>query len=363
MNGSNHAIGINKKVDKPDICIASFNIENMSWATHKKEVAVSIKLLNKGLTTGKNIRATLSATKNSTSIIKSESVFGNIDINDIRICQFPYTFQVNADSIEIVKFKLKIQDEHNNEWSEFFEILIKKDLPEIKDFIIADGKKLTVAQGGNNTETVVLGIGNGDGIANPGESIVILIKNQDKYWRSNLHFSDKFLNPFGINIRLPDSWDDFDHVGESPKYVIPVISSDCPDNQRIELFAEYWLPEYPLHIIKQGKVNITVQGKDNTPPQIRWINILGDNTIQVKLYDGSKIKSVKATFILKENPEKSFEVELKDDGLAGDKAESDNVFSKKLPEQKFSLYRVVIEAMDSFENKIMDEASEIFVLH
>jgi S-formylglutathione hydrolase FrmB len=363
MNGSIHEIGINKKADKPDICIASFNIENMSWATHQKEVAISIKLLNKGLTLGKTIRATLSTTKNSTSILKSESEFGNIDINNIRTCQIPYTFEVQADNIEIVKFKLMIQDENKNEWTEFFEIPIKKDLPEIKDFIIADGRKLTVAKGGNNSETVLLGCGNGNGVANPGESIVILVKDQNKYWRTNLHFSDKFLNPFGINIRLSDSWDSFDHGGESFKYFVPVISSDCPDNHNIELFAEYWLPDYPLHIKKQGKVKIAVRGKDNTPPQIRWINISGDNTIQVKLYDGSKIQSVKATLILKDNPGKSFEVELKDDGLVGDKAESDNVFSKKLPEQKFGFYRVVIEAMDSFENEMMEETSEIFVLH
>jgi hypothetical protein len=49
MNGSSHEIGINKVTDKPNICIAAVEIENMSWATHKKDVTLSIKLLNKGL--------------------------------------------------------------------------------------------------------------------------------------------------------------------------------------------------------------------------------------------------------------------------------------------------------------------------
>ena len=92
------------------------------------------------------------------------------------------------------------------------------------------------------------------------------------------------------------------HVGESEKYNVPLISSDCPENHKIELFAEYWLPDYPLHIIKQGRINVMVQGKDNTSPQIRWADISGDNVIRVKLYDGSIIQSVKATLILKENP-------------------------------------------------------------
>jgi poly(3-hydroxybutyrate) depolymerase len=363
INGSLHEIGIDKKAEKPNICIASVNVENMNWAVAEKEVALSIKLLNKGAITGNNITATLSAARNSTRILKSESTFGDIDINNIQTGQVPYTFQVQTDSIEIVKFKLTIHDEDKNEWIEFFEIPVKKDLPEIKDFVIADGKKFTVAQGGNNSETVFLGNGNGDGIANPGESIVILVRDRNKYWRANLHFSDKYLNPYGINIRLYDSWNNFDHVGESERFVMPVISSDCPDNQNIELFAEYWLPDYPLHIIKQGNVKIVVHGKDNTPPQIRWVSITGDNIIQVRLYDGSKINSVKATLILKENPEKSFEIELKNNGLDGDKAASDNVFSKKIPDQKFGFYRVVVEAVDSFGNRLTEEATNEFILH
>ena len=49
INGSTHEIGINKKADKPNICITAVEIENMNWATQKKDVSISIKLLNKGL--------------------------------------------------------------------------------------------------------------------------------------------------------------------------------------------------------------------------------------------------------------------------------------------------------------------------
>ena len=81
------------------------------------------------------------------------------------------------------------------------------------------------------------------------------------------------------------------------------------------------------------------------------------------IYDGSKIKYAKAKLISKDDPTKSFEVELKDDGIWGDHAEADNVFSKEIPEQKFGFYRVVIEATDSFGNKILVEAPDEFVLH
>jgi S-formylglutathione hydrolase FrmB len=363
MNGSSHEIGINKKGDKPNICIASFNIENMPWAISGKENVLSIKLLNKGLTSGKSLITALSANNSRIRIIESESACENLDMNRIQTCEIPFTFLVPSDSIEIVKFKLTIRDGQKNEWTEFFEVPIKKDVPEIKNFVIADGINLSVAQGGNNSETVLLGHGNGDGKANPGESIAILVWDRNKYWRTNLNFSDQYLNPSGIHVRFYDSWNDFDHVGESAKYNVPVISSDCPDNHAIEMHAEYWLPDYPLHIIKQGIVNIVVHGKDNTSPQIRRVHVSGDNIIQAELYDGSRIKSVKAMLIMKMNPEKSFEVELKDDGLNGDRVESDNVFSKKIPDQKFGFYRVIIEAVDSYENKIIEETPDIIVLH
>ena len=297
------------------------------------------------------------------NIIKSESEFGNIAVNEIQDCKIPFTFNVQADSIEIEKFMLTIQDENNNEWSEFFEVSLKRDLPEIKDFEIADGKAFTVAKAGIDSVKIFLGAGNGDGVANPGESIVILVKDLNKYWRTNLFFSDKYVNPFGINLRMSDNWSAYDHVGGSAKYSVPVISSDCPDNRSIEFFAEYWLPDYPNHIIRQGKIKINVTGKDRTPPELRWAKITGDNIIQARVYDGSKIQKVNVKLTLKDNPEKFFEIELRDDGSKGDIAAADNVFSKKIPDQKFGLYTMEIEATDSFGNNMTEKCSGVYVCH
>ena len=362
-NGSLHEIGINKKTDKPNISVASVEIANMNWATHKKDVKLTIRLLNKGLSTAKNITAKLSAAKNSANVTQGVSGFGSIAVNEMKPCLVPFVFQVESDSIEIEKFKLTIQDDNKNEWVDFFEVPLKKDLPEIKNFEIADGKIFTVVKAATDSETILLGTGNGDGVANPGESIVLLVKDQGKYWRTHLSFSDQYINPFGINVRGSDYWGTFDYVGGSAKYNIPLLSSTCPENHSIEFFAEYWLPEYPLHIIKQGVIKIKVKGKDSTPPKISWVHIAGDNIIQAKVYDGSKIQHVKAKLTLKNDTTKAFEIELKDDGIGADKAEADNVFSKKVPEQKFGFYSVAIEAIDSYGNKLTEEIPEEFLLH
>jgi S-formylglutathione hydrolase FrmB len=364
LNGSVHELGINKTKDIANLCIAAVEVGNMSWATTGKDVSISIKILNKGFSRAKEVRATLSATRKSATIVQGHSEFGGIGANEIKTCQSPFLFHVSADSIEIEKFKLTIQDENNNQWVDFFEIPLRKDLPEIKDFEIADGKTFTVAKGGVDSETVLLGHGNGDGIANPGESLVLLVKDQNKYWRTSLFSSDKFVNPFGVNIRQSDDWTDFDHVGASAKYNVPLIASSCPANYNIDFFAEYWLPDYPLHIIKQGVIKINVKGTDATPPQMSWIQVTGDNIIQVKIYDGSKIRSVKAKLFPTADSAKSFELELKDDGKEWDGVAEDSVFSKKIPEQKFGFYKVVIEAIDSFGNKVTREGfPQEFLLH
>jgi len=240
---------------------------------------------------------------------------------------------------------------------------VRKDVPEIKEFEIADGKTFTVAKGGNDSETIVLGSGNGDGTANPGESILILAKDVQKYWRTELYSTDQYVNPFGVAERKSDYWGNYDHVGASAKFDIPLIASNCPENHTMEFFAEYWLPDNPLHIIRQGVIKIEVKGRDTTAPQIQWVQVTGENVVRAKIFDGSKIQSVKTKLILKNDPSKSFELQLQDDGNGGDGAAEDNVYSKKLPIDKFGIYRVVIEAIDSHGNKMIYERSDDFVLH
>ena len=74
------------------------------------------------------------------------------------------------------------------------EIPIMPEQPEITDFKIADGKFFEVMEAGDDTVTAFLGIGNGDGMANPGESIVVLIKDQNVYRRAFLYTSDQYVN-------------------------------------------------------------------------------------------------------------------------------------------------------------------------
>jgi hypothetical protein len=374
INGNTHNIGINKINDLPNLVIESVKVENMNRAKTMQEVAVRIKILNKGNSKADNVKAKLLPVKNYVIIKNDKSEFGNIGVNGMVESNKSFSFNVQTDSIEISKFRLTITDGNKNEWIDYFDIPLRKDQPEIRNFEIADGRTFTVAKSGIFSETVFLGKGNGDGIANPGESIVILVKDQDKYWRTDLFTSDKFINPGGINIRISDNWERYDGIGGSAKYSIPVISSECPDNHGVEFYAEYWVPDNKKHIIKRGIIKTVVGGKDNTGPEVRWVHISGNNNLAVKVYDGSPVKSVKARLIPVNDvkglnnvhltdPKQVIEFELKDDGKDGDLTVDDKVFTKRLSVKTTYFYRVETEAADLFGNKTIEKGSEVFLVH
>lgn len=361
MGGGLHEIGINKEEDAPNIFVSSFKVENADWATHNRKINLSVKLLNKGETAAGKVTAKLEPTRKSAVVLQSRSEFGKMEKGETSKSEVPFTFLVNNESVEIERFKLIIRDNSGKEWHDFIDLRIRVDGPELKDFVIADGKEFAVAAAGDDTTSVLLGHGNGDGIANPGESVVILVNDNGRYFRTFLYTTDQHVNPSGIQIRESDFWTSYDHVGASAKYSVPVLASGCPDGHPVKFFAEYWLPDYPNHIIKRGTISIKVKGKDETPPQLEWVKISGDNTIIAKLCEGGKISAVKARLRLKDEPAKSFTVELNNDRKGGSK--SDHVFSGKIQERGFGLYKVEIEAADAYGNKMMKEWPEILVVH
>lgn len=361
LDGSGHEIGINKKNDKPNLAIASVNVEGKPWATAGEETRVSLEILNKGLSAANNIRMEVSATRASATVTQGNYSIRNIDLN--KTAKATFSFVVKPDSIEMERFRLTLKDEKNNEWVEHFVIPLQPKLNEITAFEIADGKTLIVADAGNSTDTVALGTGNGDGIANPGESIVVVIRDHGKLWRADLTGKDPYINPHGINIRKSDNWSSFDHVGASAKYDQPVISSECPQNHPVEFAVEYWLPEYPLHIIKRGFVRFNIKGNDTTPPSIEDVQLTGDNVFSVKLYDGGQIRQVRATLTDEKDPAKNVTIQLTDDGLNGDRVANDRVFSQTVPGQVFGIFKGVVDAEDAFGNKKHFEAQRTFVAH
>ncbi len=364
FNGSIHEIGINKPGDDANVRMASCDLEGTNFAVHGSDVKISVSLLNKGLQEAKGIVATLTAFRKSAVVSEAVVKFGNIKMNQILKAKSDFVFRTDADTTIIERFILTISDSNNNIWTEYFEIpVFRSNLPELMDFQISDGKEVIVAGRGDSADTLVLGIGNGDGIVNPGETITILVKDGDKYRRTEILSADDFMNQKGENKRMSDYWGTYDHVGGSAKYSAAVVSSSGSENKTLSALVEYWMPDYPDHIIKQGIVRFRVAGTDKTPPSVDWVKVAGDNTIMVKLTDGSEITKVTAKLILRNDPKVFLTADLNNDGILGDRAKGDFIFSYKLPVRGFGFYNMEIMAIDSFSNKMETKVPGVFVVH
>ena len=363
LDGALHEIGISIKGSGPDMSIASEEVGNMNWAVPGKNVSLNINLLNKGDDNAGNVKATLYALNDDVSIGNASVEYGNIVTGATVEPGHPFTFLVRNDTAEIAKFNLVISDDQGHKWEQSFVVHVFPRVSEFTDFVVADGKPFTVAAAGDDTVSLFLGKGNGDGIANPGESIVLLIRDQGVYHRAEVYSKDSYIDPDGTRIRMSDSWSSYDHVGASEKYSVPLISSGTPQNHVVEFFATYWLPDYPYHIIRQGIVRLPVSGSDHTSPVLRKAEITGDNTVHVWLYDGGTIERVKARLIAEDNPEKTIDVLLNDAGREGDRIAGDRMFSKTIDPEGFGLYRIEVEAVDSFGNMLRENCPGNFQIH
>lgn len=361
MNGSLHEVGINLKTDKAELSAASYKLIDAGWASSGKENKIEISVLNKGAANAKNVVATITPFRNTALVSNNKIRIGNIGVNE-RKAGPPFLFTLKDDTVNVVKFRIDIQ-EGNNRWLQFIDVPVKKEASPFKEIVVADGRTLPVVKSGIEIETITLGKGNGDGIANPGESIVLLVRDSAKLWRTDVSFADPFLNPRGIVTRKSDWWTDMDHVGGSAKYDELLISSDCPENHKAALYGEYWTADYPMHYTHSGTISLNISGKDQTPPIIDRVQFRGDNTIEAKIIDGGSIKNATALLNEQSDIQKTFSIELKDDGKNGDRVAGDNVYSATIPENKFKVYRVMVSAVDEFNNHESKEEKQLFVAH
>jgi S-formylglutathione hydrolase FrmB len=374
-SGSEHQIGIAALGANADLFISSFALADQAWITPGKTTILRVGFSNKGFASATGVSAVLTSNYPGSQIEKNKIKFASLSFNQQNAFG-NFQFTVLGNSVEKISFRLQITDSKGNQWEEQIELPVKQNTNQAPEYIIADGKWVTTARAGIDTEKLFLGNGNGDGFANAGESIVVLIKDGGLYRRAFLYFKDEFVNRNGEDNRMSENWGDFDHGGASAKYSIPVIAGNCTDGHSISFFAEYIVPsERPSHQTRGGTISITVSGNDKTPPNAGWASNGVDNSFMVQMVDGSEIKSVTAYFTpdftmldeylgeaLKARI-RAFSLPLFDDGAGPDKTKGDRVFSCKVLSPYFSQYSVEIQAEDIYGNISKQKLSGVFTAH
>lgn len=350
LSGAMQEVGIHRSGGRANLTIAGLEILSAPYLSTQIDLPVRIGLLNKGGTKAKGIKASLRAVGQTANVKSKEIEIGDLDVLDT-ILTAPFTVYVNADSVKVQKFLLTLKDEKGQEWNRSFVLPFRPKREALSSFEIADGREVTFQQGGKDTVTMVLGKGNGDGLANPGEKIVVLIKHKGLNRLSSLSSLHPQVDLKSAYTRVSDSWTQFDHVGGSFKYSAPVLSSDIASGSEITFYAEYWLPEYPDHHIKGGVVSIPVAGDDRTAPQLDWARVSQGNIFQAQIYDGGQISDVSILLRIEKDPHKPLDFSLLDNGKLGDKKAGDGIYSRKIEVPEFGPYEAEITVSDIFGNQ------------
>ena len=127
--------------------------------------------------------------------------------------------------------------------------------PVAKDFKIADAKSYKIYQHATELEDVILGRGNANGQANPGENVAILLPDGDGYRAAEVFTSDACIDN---SARESDSWGAYDHVGASVKYSLPLIRAECAPGHVVRMLARVQLPNKPNHKLRLVEIDLPI---------------------------------------------------------------------------------------------------------
>ncbi|WP_158856431.1 alpha/beta hydrolase-fold protein [Lunatibacter salilacus] len=211
LNGGRQEVGIHKISGKPNIAISTVVITSGNYSASKTHTPIEITLINKGGSKAEGITAELIG-RGSAELEDKIVQVGDIGVLSTATVS-PLVFHIPSESIGTQKFTLKLKDRNNNEWQEDFVLHLKPKGKPIERFEIADGREVTFLKGGKDTVSMVLGVGNGDGIPNPGESIVVLVNDGGINRLTSLHSFSPLVDLKSSHTRVSDSWSNFDHVG------------------------------------------------------------------------------------------------------------------------------------------------------
>ncbi len=347
---------------KPELVLVDHQFENEDWPVALKKLNLTITLLNKGVKEARGINAIIIPSNERVKIWQNNLEIGDLKSGETLLSNDAFVIEFLDKSSIMEQITLEFTDADGFQWSSNLNINIRGDEMLEKEWTIADGRELTYAVNGSDTVTGKLGTGNGDGTANPGESIVVLAKDQEIWRPMHLFAENSAIDLISEHTRISDNWTSFDHVGGSFKYSQPLVLVPGSDGQTIPFFAHYWIPEYPDHFRVEGKINVTISGQDQTGPELSWIKT-ERNLIRARLYDAGKIVKAMAKLTAMDDQTEEIELRLNDQGILSDRVKGDLVFTGRVEVPVFGQYKITLHLEDEWGNQNQVPIQEPAIFH
>jgi len=232
VNGEDHHIGIYKKNDPPEIAFLTYEVNDKGlFLDHGKECTLGIRLLNRGGSPAKGISVMLS-TADQNIVIANPNL--SIEKMEPGSEGSPAEYKVIASCPPVtdgspfrIMFNLTVTDKAHHIWKDEFEVPVYYNVPEFTQIGIDDG------------DSEIFGSGNGNNIAEPGETVMIYEISSGSR-RLRLYYDDPYIDDERLYDEIqPDKWGD----GYSLSSLIH-ISKDCPPGHRIKFLASYEIKDW-----------------------------------------------------------------------------------------------------------------------
>lgn len=222
LDGDEYEVGISTE---PAIVASGYEMADAAWATVGQPVKLRVKFWNVG------------AARSGTLPIQWESPNAGVKFENASARLFgmgpgesvtlPVTFTADAPA----NVRIVAVDGANRMP---VDVLLFPPAAKAENFLIADGRPLEAFRHGTQKTDVMLGEGNGDGNAAPGESFAILLPDSDSFRVAELFTNDACVDN---TVRLSDA---------GARYSVPRILPECQPGHRVHMLARVEMPDHTM---------------------------------------------------------------------------------------------------------------------
>ena len=245
LDGEEYEVGISAG---PVLALSGYQLDGAAWATAGEPVRTRLRIWNKGA--APSPAATLHWLSPNPGVDLAPMTSELPAIAPGQSTEIALTLTVRDPKRAIAKI-VAVQGDTRLP----IEIPLFPHAQPFSDFRIVDGQQVRIFQHATEKVQLTLGDGNGDGKANAGERIAILLPEDDVYRAAELFTNDACVDN---TLRAFDDWSKYDNVGASAKYSLPLIKADCPAGHVIHALARVVLPDKPNHIVRYAAIEFPI---------------------------------------------------------------------------------------------------------
>jgi hypothetical protein len=245
LDGDDQEVGISPA---GVLALAGYRVEGEPWAAVRKPVKIRARFWNAGAATlGPQ---TIRWETPNLSVAIPESMVRLPALAPGASAEAPLGFNVFDEKREMVRVLAAVGGQKLP-----LDIQVFPAVTPSKDFKIADEKTYKIYQQAIQIQDAILGKGNGNGQANAGETVAILMPDGQGYRAVELFTNDSCID---TSARESDPWGAYDHVGASAKYTLATIRRDCPAGHVARMVGRWQLPDKPNHILKLAEIDLPI---------------------------------------------------------------------------------------------------------